>query len=343
MEINNIKALNGDCLELIKSIPDNSIDTILTDPPYLYLKNQKLERVFDENAFFNECKRVLREYGFIVLFGRGTSFYRWNTTLNNLGFTFKEEIVWDKGHCTSPLMALSRIHETISIHTKKTGKIKKTKVPYLLMKAMDFAGIKQDIKRLLTTLKNIKSLNAVLNYIENNIEKQKQKREDFQDSEKFSKHLQVSSEKRKGSGDRCVNVLNSIEKGMNEKSIIREHEDCAYPSVSVSSQISKVNRCVSVINSIEAGMNEKSIIKQVRDHYTYVHPTQKPVKLLERLLNITTEKDAIVLDPFAGSFSTAEACYNTGRTFIGFEIDNEYYNLGVERIKSFIKSQLNLF
>src|SRR5574344_1628860 len=107
---------NEDCILGMQRIPDNSIDVVCTDPPYLYLKNQKLDRKFDEKTFFKQVKRVLKKDGFIILFGRGTSFYRWNTMLNELGFTFKEEIIWNKGYCTSPLMNLSRIHETISIH-----------------------------------------------------------------------------------------------------------------------------------------------------------------------------------------------------------------------------------
>ncbi|MDR2835948.1 MAG: hypothetical protein LBV69_07130 [Bacteroidales bacterium] len=60
----------------MQKIEDNSIDCILTDPPYLYLKNQKLDRKFDEQLFFEQAKRVLKKDGFIVIFGRGTSFYR---------------------------------------------------------------------------------------------------------------------------------------------------------------------------------------------------------------------------------------------------------------------------
>ena len=136
MELNKI--YNEDCLEGIKRIHSGSIDCILTDPPYLYLKNQKLDRPFDEKALFLEFKRVLKPTGFVVLFGRGTSFYRWNTILADLGFSFKEEIIWDKGHCTSPLMRISRVHETISIHGMHKAKINKCKVPYLEIKKMIF-------------------------------------------------------------------------------------------------------------------------------------------------------------------------------------------------------------
>ncbi|MEL5717246.1 DNA methyltransferase, partial [Treponema pedis] len=119
MKLNkNIEIQQGDCCELIKKLPDASVDAIITDPPYLYLKNQKLDTPFNEDIFFNETKRVLKDSGFIVIFGRGSAFYRWNTRLADLGFTFKEEIIWDKKMITSPVLPLSRVHETVSLHCK---------------------------------------------------------------------------------------------------------------------------------------------------------------------------------------------------------------------------------
>ena len=51
----------------MKDLPDESIDCVLTDPPYLYLKNQKLDRQFDEKAFFEQVKRVLKLNAFFDL------------------------------------------------------------------------------------------------------------------------------------------------------------------------------------------------------------------------------------------------------------------------------------
>lgn len=56
-----INLYNEDCLIGMKRIPDASVDCVLTDPPYLYLKNQKLDRSFDEQAFFAEVKRILKK------------------------------------------------------------------------------------------------------------------------------------------------------------------------------------------------------------------------------------------------------------------------------------------
>ena len=68
-----------------------------------------------------------------------------------------------------------------------------------------------------------------------------------------------------------------------------------------------------------------------------VHPTQKPVALLQYLINTYTLENETVLDFTAGSFSTGVACVNIGRSFIGIEKDEKYFNIGVNRIKERIE------
>lgn len=268
-------------MEGMKRIPDNSVDCILTDPPYLYLKNQKLDRPFDEIAFFKECKRVLKKDSFIVLFGRGTSFYRWNTILADMGFTFKEEIIWDKINTTSPLLPLSRKHETISIHSIGRKIILRSKVPYEEIRINDDSKVVGDAKR-------------IVSYIRNN----------------------------------DIDVLKKeIDNGLiyNRKRTHKTH-------VSAQNGFYSCNEAISCINSIKNGCNERDIISVLRDHYSAIHPTQKPVRLIERLLAIISCDGDIILDPFSGSASTAIACINTNRNYIGFEIDKEFYELSVKRI-----------
>lgn len=65
----------------------------------------------------------------------------------------------------------------------------------------------------------------------------------------------------------------------------------------------------------------------------HVHPTQKPIKLIERLINTSSNEDDIVLDPFSGSGSTPVSCVRTKRHFIGIELDEKYYNIGLQRLK----------
>lgn len=64
-----------------------------------------------------------------------------------------------------------------------------------------------------------------------------------------------------------------------------------------------------------------------------IHPTQKPVPLLEYLIKTYTNEGEIVLDNCMGSGSTGIACINTNRKFIGIELDENYYKIAKNRIK----------
>lgn len=61
--------------------------------------------------------------------------------------------------------------------------------------------------------------------------------------------------------------------------------------------------------------------------YPPVHPCEKPLSLIERLIRIYTNPGDVVFDPFMGSGTTAKACAITGRNFIGAEINKQYYEL----------------
>jgi len=268
--MNNLQLYNADNLEVMATLADESIDVICIDPPYLYLKNQKLERPFDEPKFFAECKRLLTKKGFIVMFGRGTSFYRWNTILDGLGFVFKEEVIWDKGRTTSPTLPVGRRHETVAIFTKKKGIINKIKIPYIERKKHNIDSLILDIKAISNAIKNKDKLSKIQQFLEGNT------------------------------------------------------------SIVYADRMKKQ----------KYGVNVKSSELNSRDAPCYtIHPTQKPVRLLERLLALVIPKDKprneiVVADFFAGSMSCMEAVHNMGMRGIATEIDEEYFEKGKQRIES---------
>lgn len=295
----NIQLYNDDNLEVMKRLPNESIDVICIDPPYLYLKNQKLERPFDEPKFFEECKRLLTPNGFIVMFGRGISFYRWNGILDSLGFVFKEEIVWNKRRITSPVLPLGRTHETISIFSKGKGKINKVKIDVFEKYKFDPEKIQRIAERLSTVFGNRKTFDLLKEYYDNGLKK-------------YYKSV-----------DSKFNATRSQESNINQ------------------------NRTIVDAVALEEGSIEISIIDEVSDHYNTIVPTQKPVKLIERLLALVIpqdkeRKDIIVADWFGGSMSTMEAVINMGMQGISTEIDKEYFEAGKNRIeKLFNKKPLN--
>lgn len=91
-------------------------------------------------------------------------------------------------------------------------------------------------------------------------------------------------------------------------------------------------------------MRELNGGKQMKDVWTMTapgkkeklngkHPTQKPLALLERLIEAATDKNDLVIDPFSGSGTTGVACKNLGRKYIGIEIDKNYNALARKRLK----------
>ena len=78
----------------------------------------------------------------------------------------------------------------------------------------------------------------------------------------------------------------------------------------------------------------KSIISFEKPHPSKsVHPTQKPVALMEYLIKTYTSEGDVVLDFTAGSFTTGVACLRTKRSFIGIEKDEKYFKIGKERME----------
>ena len=289
MKINKI--YNEDCLIGMQHIPDKTIDAIVTDPPYKYL-NHKLDRDFDEDAVFRQFDRILKPEGFIVIFGRGMPFYLWNIKLEELGFKFKEEVVWDKRHFSSPFLPLGRIHENASLLTKK-GKVRARRTPYLESKGVDLERIQTDLKRLKSVIKNLDEKNIIENYL------------------------------------RTGNISAVTVKGKSKHGLIGE-------------KTAEIPRNLNVVRGFVEGKKETDIISVQKEQYSYVHPTQKPVRLMERLINLVSNKNDLILDPFAGSGSTLLAALNINRNFIGFEIDKDYYDKAIERINNH-QLQISLF
>jgi site-specific DNA-methyltransferase (adenine-specific) len=69
-----------------------------------------------------------------------------------------------------------------------------------------------------------------------------------------------------------------------------------------------------------------------RKEYQKLHPTQKPISILKRLIEIFTDEGDVVIDPVAGSASTLRACIETNRDCYGFEINKQFYNEAKEKM-----------
>lgn len=107
-------------------------------------------------------------------------------------------------------------------------------------------------------------------------------------------------------------------------------------------------------HSSNYGKQKDNVVK-INDGYRYprdivkfkhdkekLHPTQKPVELLEYLIKTYTNENMLVLDNCMGSGSTGIACINTNRRFIGIELNKAYFQIAQDRIKNHEKSILEV-
>jgi site-specific DNA-methyltransferase (adenine-specific) len=88
-----------------------------------------------------------------------------------------------------------------------------------------------------------------------------------------------------------------------------------------------------VIFNLPKGKKYKSNVLEYKKDYTGLHPTQKPIALMEDLIRTYTNEGQLVLDFTMGSGTTGVACKNLNRRFIGIELDKDYFEIAQKRIK----------
>ncbi len=139
------KILQGDCIEVMKELPDKSVDLIFADPPYnlqlsheLYRPNQtKVEGVFDEwdkfesmqsydnftQAWLKECRRVLKDDGTIWVIGSYHNIFRVGAIIQNLDFWLLNDVIWVKSNPMPNFKGtrFNNAHETLIWASKNKG------------------------------------------------------------------------------------------------------------------------------------------------------------------------------------------------------------------------------
>jgi DNA modification methylase len=245
-----IELYKGDCLEVMKTIPDNSIDAIITDPPY-GTTACKWDSVIDFTLMWEQLNRIIKPNGAIVLFGSQP--FTSALIMSNVK-KFKYELIWEKNIPSGFFNAKKqqmKIHENIAIFSNG----KPTYNPQMVLRS----------------------------------------------EEEYKKTLRINDSE----------CFNADVYGGGRKKLIRktvEEQKYKYPFTICEYNIDR-----------SYGFDK--------------HPTKKPIALMEYLIKTYTNDGETVLDFTFGSCSTGIACLNTNRKFIGIEMDDNYFSIGVERIK----------
>jgi DNA modification methylase len=94
----NIELKLGDCLEVLKTIPDNSVDSVVTDPPYgLEFMGKKWDYDVPSVEIWTECLRVLKPGGHLLSFAGSRTYHRMAVRIEDAGFEIRDQIMWVYG------------------------------------------------------------------------------------------------------------------------------------------------------------------------------------------------------------------------------------------------------
>lgn len=251
---------NEDCIQGMKTLPDNSVDIIIADPPYNLSKSGEWKwdnsvslsgmggnwNITNENwdnmcfgdyfnfsiSWLSEAKRILKQTGSMWIFGTYHNIGVINVACQLLGIEIINEVIWYKKNAFPNLSGrrLTASHETL-LWVHSGGKKRNYYFDYEYSKNGEFPGdeLKKPGKQMRTV-------------------------------------WDLSNNKQK--------------------------DELIYGK----------------------------------------HPTQKPIKILTRMIKLTSKKDDIMLTPFAGSGSECVAAKMTGRHYIGFELEEEYCRIAEDRL-----------
>jgi DNA modification methylase len=327
--IDNSTLYLGDCLDISNIIKDNSIDLILTDPPYGSMKGQAGSGIYhkgeerhnwdnkiESKIFFDIAKRILRKNGKMILFSQEP--YTSELILeskNDTYINFNYKAIWLKntlGSFMRSKKALLYRTEDILIFSKNNPKYDldlKNPIRKWIKKIQDESNIYYNDnrihKRYVETglAKNIESAKVTCMHLLDWNYNQLQKI--------TKKHYKVLSEF--FSFDKSVEEISNIYDKYQKELLL--NESINYPC----------------IFNLQKGTKYKDNVFQYGKDPELLHPTQKPVTLLEDLIKTYSNENNIIVDLTMGSGSTKIACINTNRKFIGIEKDEKYFEIAKNR------------
>ena len=301
----------GDCMELFKNIENNSIDLILCDPPYGTMcgdfgqdtdnnsnrknlsKIGKWDIALDTQKMLEECTRVLRPNGKCILFSQ-EPYTTELITKQTVDLPFSYPMYWFKNCPGNVLGAKKNCLQYIEVMLLFKKKVYGDEV---YAESNVRAYLKEEYQKTGLTMAQINKLlgcSCMANHYFGN------GRQFAIPTEKYYKKLQETGYFKK-----------PYEEIKNAKKI-------DYPSTF---NLNGANSKSNVFQYAKPSSNKS------------VHPTQKPIELLEDLLKTFSNEGDTVLDFTMGSGSTGVACMHTNRNFIGIEKDENYFNISKNRIE----------
>lgn len=317
---------HGDCLQILKNLADNSVDSIVTDPPYgLSFMNKHWDYDVPSTEIWSECLRVLKPGGHLLAFAGTRTQHRMAIKIEDAGFEIRDMIAWvygsgfPKSHNLKDEWqgwgtALKPALEPITVARKPlTGTVAENVL------AWGTGGMNIDGCRVATD-DNLNGGGYSQNYKSSTFLAHGGRREYAQPTGRWPANLihdgsnEVTACFPDTKGGIAVrrNSGGNTFGGENQKPPMN---DLGYGD---SGSAARFFYCAKAS-------------KKDRDNGNN-HPTVKPIDLMRYLCRLVTPPNGIVLDPFMGSGSTGKAAKLEGFNFIGIEKESDYIKIAESRI-----------
>ena len=307
-ENEGVQLYRGDCLEIMRGMPDKSVDAVITDPPFFEIANHVWDRQWKSRnewagwckEWANECYRVLGDSGSFLSFGDDKNIAYMQVALDGIGWQLINNIVWSKTNYTGlkadpealrsfPVQAEERL-----LFYGKDALFDGTQSPMAgyLRSEINRSGISRTELQKLFPSKNGNMTGAISNWelgLNFPLQEQYETIRDFLNGNNGNAYLRRDYEE-----------------------LRRDYEELRRPFSN--------KQFTDVWSGAAISGGEKQ------------HPTQKPGWIIKRILYTCTREGDTILDPFMGSGTTGVACVQTGRNFIGCEIDPTYFAIAEKRI-----------
>ena len=321
---------NEDCLEGMKRIPAESIDAIICDLPYgtmvrsSYGSLEEQMKIFREwdyaiptEPLFEQYERVLRRGGVCVLFSAEpyTSHLR---TFKAKNMDFVYPMIWKKdspGNALNAKNAPVSYYEDINVFKKSNPIVRDMNSPLreYARKMIEYTGLTA------TKLKD--------DLVKDGVPNPNSYRDFFSPNAEWLFKL-------------CMRHQYDV---LVERYHIDKMEGfMTWDECKVMWDESNIGKLGENVFNLPEGQKILSNVLEFSKDTDGFHPTQKPVALIRRLVLTYTNEGDTVLDNCMGSGTTAIACIKERRHFIGFELNKEYFDKAVRRIKA-EQAQLTLF
>jgi site-specific DNA-methyltransferase (adenine-specific) len=321
--------IEGDCLEEMRNMESNSIDCILTDPPYgLKFMGKKWDYQIPSIDIWKECLRVCKPGSMMLAFGGTRTYHRLTCAIEDAGWEVRDCLMWIYGS------GFPKSHNKFGLEGYGTA-LKPAYEPILMcMKPLD-GTYAQNAEKWGVGGINIDACRIEGEPWKDHYATGLAKNKFFTDGEAKIVHKEPHSK-----GRWPANVLFDEEaaaqldemSGILKSGSLNKVYTRSKNNVYGKREMANVNE--SIANSGYASRffyTAKASSKERGEGN--VHPCVKPIKLLEYLLTlIKPPGDAVVLDPFMGSGSTLIAAKNLGIRAIGIEIDKGYCEIAQKRI-----------